>query len=169
MRTGLRMRFAALVAVLVAVAASGAQAKAPATKKPTSPPKVPALVTDVARIEPLALPGAADGATVSLDGVGEYRGVLELRKAAAGVGAVNDVALDDYLKGISEVPSNWPAEALRTQAVAARTYLLWVLGSPPSGDAAALGAQICATDSCQVYSGVAKERSPKREGLHSSA
>src|SRR2546428_966192 len=160
MRTGLRMRFAALVAVLVAVAASGAQAKAPATKKPTSPPKVPALVTDVARIEPLALPGAADGATVSLDGVGEYRGVLELRKAAAGVGAVNDVALDDYLKGISEVPSNWPAEALRTQAVAARTYLLWVLGSPPSGDAAALGAQICATDSCQVYSGVAKERSP---------
>ena len=160
MRTGLRMRFAALVAVLVAVAAPGAQAKAPATKKPTSPPKVPALVTDVARIEPLALPGAADGATVSLDGVGEYRGVLELRKAAAGVGAVNDVALDDYLKGISEVPSNWPAEALRTQAVAARTYLLWVLGSPPSGDAAALGAQICATDSCQVYSGVAKERSP---------
>ena len=86
MRTGLRMRFAALVAVLVAVAAPGAQAKAPATKKPTSPPKVPALVTDVARIEPLALPGAADGATVSLDGVGEYRGVLELRKAAAGVG-----------------------------------------------------------------------------------
>src|SRR5581483_10160771 len=36
----------------------------------------------------------------------------------------------------------------------------WVLASPPSGDAAALGAQICATDSCQVYSGVAKERAP---------
>src|SRR5437763_6302045 len=161
MRTGLRMRCAALVAALLAVPGSAAQAKAPATKKPPSPPKVPALLTDIARLEPLALPGtAADGATVSLDGVGDYRGILELRRTATGVGAVNDVALEDYLKGISEVPSSWPAEALRAQAVAARTYLLWVLGTPPGGDAAALGAQICATDSCQVYSGVAKERAP---------
>ena len=161
MRTGLRMRCAALVAALLAVMGSAAQAKAPATKKPPSPPKVPALLTDIARLEPLALPGtAADGAAVSLDGVGDYRGILELRRTATGVGAVNDVALEDYLKGISEVPSSWPAEALRAQAVAARTYLLWVLGTPPGGDAAALGAQICATDSCQVYSGVAKERAP---------
>src|SRR5437764_1769182 len=161
MRTGLRMRCAALVAARLAVPGSAAQAKAPATKKPPSPPKVPALLTDIARLEPLALPGtAADGATVSLDGVGDYRGILELRRTATGVGAVNDVALEDYLKGISEVPSAWPAEALRAQAVASRTYLLWVLGRPPSGDAAALGAQICATDSCQVYSGLAKERAP---------
>jgi stage II sporulation protein D len=125
------------------------------------------LVTDVARIEPLAPSpspspsgGGAVRPTVSLDGVGEYHGLLELRRTAAGVGAVNDVALEDYLTGISEVPSSWPAEALRAQAIASRTYLLWVLGSPPSGDAAALGAQICATDSCQVYSGVAKERAP---------
>jgi stage II sporulation protein D len=123
--------------------------------------RVPVLLTDVARIEPLPKPGTgATPATVGLDGVGEYRGVLELRRTAAGVGAVNEVALDDYLKGISEVPSSWPAEALRAQAIAARTYLLWVLDSPPAGDAAALGAQICATDSCQVYSGVAKERAP---------
>ena len=160
MRTGLRMRVAAPVAALLAVLGPAAQAKAPTTKKPPSPPKAPAVVTDIARIEPLALPGAPDGPTVSLDGVGEYRGILELRRTAAGVGAVNDVALDDYLKGISEVPSSWPAEALRAQAIAARTYLLWVLGSPPGGDAAALGAQICATDSCQVYSGVGKERAP---------
>jgi stage II sporulation protein D len=162
MRPGLRL-LAALVAGGLAVSAPAAQAKGPGTKKPTSPPKVPALVTDVARIEPLpAAPGSpsAAGRTVALDAVGEYRGVLELRRNGPGVGAVNEVALDDYLKGISEVPSSWPAEALRAQAIAARTYLLWTLASPPAGDAAALGAQICATDSCQVYSGVAKERAP---------
>src|SRR5436309_11696715 len=160
MRTGLRLGFAALVAASLVVAPPPAEAKGPAARKPPAGPKVPALVTDIARIEPLALPGAADGPTVSLDGVGEYRGALELRRTAGGVGAVNDVALEDYLTGISEAPSSWPAEALRAQAVAARTYLLWVLGRPPAGDAAALGAQICATDSCQVYGGVAKERAP---------
>src|SRR5256885_1713154 len=160
MRTGLRMGCAGLVAGLLGLWAPTAQAKGPAARRPPAGPKVPALVTDVARIEPLALPGAGDAPTVALDGVGAYRGTLELRRTAAGVGAVNDVALEDYLKGISEAPSSWPAEALRAQAVAARTYLLWVLGRPPSGDAAALGAQICATDSCQVYGGVAKERAP---------
>src|SRR5438067_2406875 len=160
MRTGSRIRFAAFVAASLAVTMPAAQAKGPAARKPPSGPKVPALVTDIARIEPLALPGTADGPTVALDGVGEYRGALELRRTPGGVGAVDDVALDDYLQGISEAPSSWPPEALRAQAVASRTYLLWVLGRPPSGDAAALGAQICATDSCQVYSGLAKERAP---------
>jgi stage II sporulation protein D len=164
MRTGPRLLFAALVAGTLAVSGPAAQAKGGSSgKKPTSStkaPKGPSLVTDVARIEPLPLAGAAAAPTVTLEGVGEYRGILEVRRAGAGVGAVNEVALDDYVKGIAEVPSSWPPEVLRAQAIAARTYLLWVLGNAPSGEAAALGAQICATDSCQVYSGVAKERAP---------
>ena len=160
MRSGPRLLLAALVAGGLAVSGPAAQAKGSGSKKTTTSPKVPVLVTDVARIQPLPVTGSTTAPTVTLDGVGEYRGLLELRRTAAGVGAVNEVPLDDYLKGISEVPSGWPAEALRAQAIAARTYLLWVLGGAPSGDAAGLGAQICATDSCQVYSGVAKERSP---------
>jgi stage II sporulation protein D len=163
MRTGLRLLVAALVAGALVGSAPPATARTGNSKRPTgtrtSAPKVPVLVTDVARVEPLA--AAGDPApTVALDGVGEYRGVVEVRRAGAGVGAVNEVALDDYLKGISEVPSSWPPEVLRAQAIAARTYLLWVLGNAPAGSAAALGAQICATESCQVYSGVAKERAP---------
>src|SRR5690349_225308 len=115
MRTGPRLLFAACFAGLLAVpAAPSAQAKGSAGKKSSSTstkaPKVPALTTDVARIEPLAMPGATGAPTVSLDGVGEYRGRLEIRRAGGGVGAVNEVALDDYLKGISEVPSSWPPE-----------------------------------------------------------
>jgi len=165
MRARPRLAFIALVAGALAASGPAALAKGgnSSTRKPTSStkaPKVPALAADVARIEPLAQTGGAAASTVILQGVGEYRGLLEVRRTAGGVGAVNEVALDDYLKGISEVPSGWPAEALRAQAIAARTYLLWVLGTGPAGEAAALGAQICATDSCQVYSGVAKEQAP---------
>jgi stage II sporulation protein D len=165
MRTGPRLLVAALAAGALALSGPAAQAKGSGSsgKKGTSStkaPKVPALVADVARIEPLPVAAGASATTVEMEGVGEYRGILEVRRAGAGVGAVNEVALDDYLKGISEVPSSWPPEALRAQAIAARTYLLWVLGRGSAGEAAALGAQICATDSCQVYSGVAKERAP---------
>jgi stage II sporulation protein D len=161
MRTGPRLVFAAFVAGVLAVSAPAASAKSGSSRKPTGskPPKAPALVADVVRIEPLATPGSA-APTVTLEGVGEYRGLVEIRRVGPGVGAVNEVSLDDYVTGISEVPSSWPAEVLRAQAIAARTYLLWVLGNAPAGAAAALGAQICATESCQVYSGVAKERAP---------
>ena len=41
--------------------------------------------------------------------------------------AVNYVGIEDYLKSVvpSEVPSTWPMEALKAQAVAARTYALY--------------------------------------------
>ena len=49
--------------------------------------------------------------------------------ATGAISIVNDVALDDYVKGIAEVPSTWPMEALKAQAVAARTYALHQLGN----------------------------------------
>ena len=159
MRTGPRLLFAAFLAGALALsaapAAQAAKGGGSGKKSPSTASKAPALTTDVARFEPLT-----PGATVALEGVGEYRGIVEVRRAGGGVGAVNEVALDDYLKGISEVPSSWPAEVLRAQAIAARTYLLWTLANGANGGAASLGAQICATESCQVYSGVAKERAP---------
>jgi len=36
--------------------------------------------------------------------------------------AVADVPPEEYLYGLAEVPSSWPAQALRAQAIAARTY-----------------------------------------------
>jgi SpoIID/LytB domain protein len=145
---------AGALAVLLFFAASAAPATAASgSRRPPAPPA--GFTVDVARIEPLA----ADR-FVHLEEVGDYGGALELRRTDAGVGAVNDVALEDYLKGISEVPSSWPAEALRAQAIAARTYAVWVIQAGPAGSAAGLDAQICATDGCQVYAGLAKERAP---------
>src|SRR4051794_6869947 len=73
---------------------------------------------------PLQVDGGADG--FSLKGRGAYRGFLELRPGAFGLNAVNAAALDDYVRGVvsAESPSSWPIEALKAQAVAARTYAI---------------------------------------------
>ena len=58
---------------------------------------------------------------------GTYRGALELRSGVGGgVTAVNSLPLDEYVQGVisAEMPSTWHIQALRSQAVAARTYAL---------------------------------------------
>jgi stage II sporulation protein D len=57
-----------------------------------------------------------------LDGAG-FRGELVVRR---GINVVNDLPLERYLRGVVpwEMPSHWNADALRAQAVAARTYAL---------------------------------------------
>ena len=56
-----------------------------------------------------------------------------------------NISLEDtYLKGIAEMPSSWPLEALKAQAVAARSYALAYVGS---------GGTICTDQRCQVYLG----------------
>lgn len=54
---------------------------------------------------------------------------------------------DQYLKGIAEMPTYWAQsggyEALKSQAVAARTYAVYVTSNGQN--------PICATQSCQVY------------------
>jgi stage II sporulation protein D len=57
---------------------------------------------------------------------GNYRGAMELRPGGGGVMAINIVPLDAYVQGVipGEMPSSWRPEALKTQAVAARSYAL---------------------------------------------
>src|SRR5204862_71244 len=57
---------------------------------------------------------------------GRYRGAIVLQRAAAEVLVVDDAGLEPYLQGVvpAEMLTNCPAEALRTQAVAARSYAL---------------------------------------------
>ena len=53
--------------------------------------------------------------------------------------------LEQYMLGIYEVPDSWPMDALKAQAVAARSYALAFTNNGAS--------QICTTQSCQVYKG----------------
>ena len=64
---------------------------------------------------------------LSLAGLGAYRGSLEFRpNGSGGIYTVNVVGLDDYVQGVvaAEMPSTWSAQALDSQAVAARTYAI---------------------------------------------
>ena len=55
-----------------------------------------------------------------------YRGALRigLSKTAPRASATNELTVERYLRGVvpAEMPSTWPAEALKAQAIAARSY-----------------------------------------------
>jgi stage II sporulation protein D len=57
---------------------------------------------------------------------GIYRGRMVLSRDGRAVLVVNSVALEQYLYGVvpSEMPASWPSEALKAQAVVARSYAL---------------------------------------------
>ena len=64
---------------------------------------------------------------VTVAGKGAYRDVIEYRPGlSGGVTAVNTVELENYIRGVvpNESPASWPLEALKAQAVAARSYAL---------------------------------------------
>jgi len=58
-----------------------------------------------------------------------YRGGLEIRKGDKGLYVINELDLEDYLKGVvpQEIDHRWDLEALMAQAIVARTYALYYM------------------------------------------
>lgn len=58
------------------------------------------------------------------DGAPAYDGVIELRSTAEGIAIVNELPVEKYLCGVipSEMPASYELEALKAQAVCARSY-----------------------------------------------
>ena len=87
-------------------------------------------------------------------GARAYRGALRAASPSSGSrdrDTVNVLSMDAYLKGVIpyEMPASWATEAVKAQAVAARTYAAWSRAQNPGRYY-----QICDTTSCQVYGGV---------------
>jgi stage II sporulation protein D len=83
-----------------------------------------------------------------------YRGPINLSLYEDGIAVTETTSIEGYLEGIAEMPFDWHPEALKAQAVAARTYLARRLLPGRRGDEAAHGYDICATNRCQVYRGL---------------
>ncbi len=86
-----------------------------------------------------------------------YRGRLRAATPYPGATArdtVNVLSMDRYVRGVVpyEMPASWAAEALKSQAVAARTYATYQRSLNLDRYY-----QICDTTACQVYGGVAAE------------
>jgi stage II sporulation protein D len=81
-----------------------------------------------------------------------YPGAFEYSRPSGGdLTVLNYVNVEDYVRGLLpyEMGNNWPIEALKAQAVTARTYAAAKLGAHKSS-----GFDLCTTDHCQVYQGV---------------
>ena len=60
----------------------------------------------------------------------EYGGILDLVANGDGFAIVNELPLDEYVAGVlrGEIGERWPVEALRAQAIVARTYAAYYRG-----------------------------------------
>jgi len=73
-------------------------------------------------------------------------------------GIVREMDLEAYVPGVvkAEMPTFWPIEALKAQAVAARSYAFSAIESPRHEKE---GADLCASSHCQNFSEEGDERS----------
>ncbi|MBQ8168112.1 SpoIID/LytB domain-containing protein [bacterium] len=83
-----------------------------------------------------------------------YRGILMIQNKNGKLTVVNNVGIEDYIKGVlpSEMPSGWESEALKAQAIAARSYALANLGKR-----AKYGYDLNDTPEDQAYGGASSE------------
>lgn len=96
-----------------------------------------------------------------------YRGKLGFRLSGSGALTVNYVSMETYLRGVvpAEMPATWSAEAVKAQAVAARTYAA-KLRSNVSSKALY---DLCDTTACQVYRGTAVEHDDSDKAITGTA
>ena len=91
-----------------------------------------------------------------------YRGMLTFSVTGNTMTAVNVIGLEEYLYGVvpSEMPQSYHEEALKAQAVAARTYAMTKLGAH-----AGSGYQLCDGVNCQVYKGYSNEAASTTDAI----
>ena len=92
-----------------------------------------------------------------------YRGAFLITQRA---GLLNVLDVEEYLCGVlpAEVGANWHDEALRTQAICARTYVL-----KQSMNRAEKGYDVVDTDADQVYKGAGVETAKTNKAVASTA
>ena len=79
----------------------------------------------------------------------QYYGAFEYVRNGGNISVINRVPMQEYIKGVVpyEMSASWPIEALKAQAMCARTYAYSNFGKHGSNF------DICATTHCQVYHG----------------
>ena len=93
-----------------------------------------------------------------------YRGVVRIYLGTT-VRVVNEVGLDAYLRGVvpAEMPATWPVEALKAQAIAARSYAARRLRPGISNY------DVVDDSRAQVYLGVRGEKRPTNLAIAATA
>ncbi len=105
--------------------------------------------------------GAASGGPIHVLDRGTYRGRIVARRGG-GIDLINRVTLEGYVEGVvpNEFPASWPQPALRTEAVAARTF---AIASPGHGSF-----DVYDDTRSQVYGGKGTETPATDRAVHAS-
>jgi stage II sporulation protein D len=87
-----------------------------------------------------------------------YRGDIEvdIDKVSRKLNIINIISMEEYLYGVlkKEISPQWPAEALKAQAIASRTFAIFTINMNKYIDK---DYNICATTNSQAYGGVNHE------------
>ena len=96
----------------------------------------------------------AEGSVVTVNKY-SLTGIIDIDKGNGGFRIINELGLEDYTRAVvgEEMSSKWPIEALKAQAVIARTYALYRKRKSGCGDY-----DVCSTVDSQVFHGDAKEK-----------
>lgn len=103
------------------------------------------------RIQPEAQTGRILLSSIErAQGPPSYRGALEIAKVPEGLVVINELLLEEYLYAVvpSEMPASYPLEALKAQAVCARTY---AYRNMKKAGLPGLGAHVDDSTAFQVY------------------
>jgi stage II sporulation protein D len=94
-----------------------------------------------------------------------YRGTTRLIRQNDGITAINKVDLEQYLYSVvgAEAVSSWPIEALKAQAVAARSYALYKRKTGSNGIY-----DVDTTVGTQVYKGLDSEYTTTHQAVNST-
>ncbi|PIX15980.1 MAG: hypothetical protein COZ72_02215 [Elusimicrobia bacterium CG_4_8_14_3_um_filter_50_9] len=95
-----------------------------------------------------------------------FRGGIILRKDGSLLSAINEVEVEDYLRGVlpRELSPAWNEDALKAQAVVSRTYIMANLGR-----FAKQGYDLTSCENSQVYGGLDCEQNTTSEAVRATA
>ena len=98
----------------------------------------------------------------------QYYGDFQFERINGGdITVVNLVNIDDYVRGVIpyEMSPSWPLEALKAQAVAARSYAASITNASHSRN----GFNVCTSECCQVYYGTGGATSHTNQAVDETA
>jgi stage II sporulation protein D len=127
----------------------------------------PSTATAVAFDNPSGTVRRLTGTTAYSTYRGELRHTRSANTASASVSIVDALPMESYLRGVvpNEMPASWATEAVRSQAVAARTYAEYERRHAPSTRVY----DICDSTACQVMRPVETEDSRSDQAIKDTA
>ncbi|MGH8945606.1 MAG: SpoIID/LytB domain-containing protein [Acidimicrobiia bacterium] len=105
--------------------------------------------------------GLSPSARLDLNGRQYARGTVRFDPSPSGFHAVATLKLEEYLYGLAEVPSSWPSEALKAQAIIGRSFAVATAvergGDNGAERLSSCGCHLRSTPADQAYAGWSKE------------